>query len=374
MKRFVSSAAAAAAAATLLLAVGTAPIAAQEGSPSAAPAASATGLKAIYVSSEPIGQNPFLQLIAQGLTDAGTACGVETKVVESADTASIADNLQAAVDDGYDLIVANSFESADAVTALAQANPDQKIAIVDTTPTTPQPNVLGLLFKEHEGSFLLGATIGLLATGQYEGFPKSDVIGEVGAVDLPFIRRWSVGFEQGAKQVNPNVGFDLGWATGFTDPATSKELALADNQKGEQYVFAFSAAGNSGIFEAAKQNNFFTTGVDTDQRSIDPDHILESMVKRTDVGVYNAVCDLAHGTFAGGVKEYGLADDAVGPAFIVLPDSPPASRIPQAVQDQVKSLADQIKSGAIVVTDYLAQPQPSPSEGAAGSPAASTAP
>jgi len=374
MKRFVNPAAAAAVAATLLLAVGAAPMAAQEGSPSAAPSASATGLKAVYVSSEPIGVNPFLQLIAQGLTDAGTECGVETKVIESADIASIQDNLQAAVDEGYDLIVANSFESADAVTAVATANPDQKIAIVDTTPTTAQPNVLSLLFKEHEGSFLLGATIGLLATGQYEGFPKSDVIGEVGAVDLPFIRRWSVGFEQGAKQVNPAIQFNLGWATGFTDPATSKELAIAQNQAGAKYVFAFSAAGNSGIFEAAKESNFFTTGVDTDQRSLDPEHILESMVKRTDVGVHDAVCDLAHGTFAGGIKEYGLAQGGVGPAFLVLPDSPPASRIPQAVQDQVKALADQIKSGQIVVTDYLAQPQPSASEEAAGSPAASTAP
>src|SRR5207244_2481407 len=163
---------------------------------------------------------------------------------ESADTASIADNLQAAVDDGYDLIVANSFESADAVTALAAANPNQKIAIVDTTPTSPEPDVLSLLFKEHEGSFLLGATIVLLATG-----------------------------------------------------------------------------------------------VDTDQRSLDPDHILESMVKRTDVGVHDAVCDLAHGTWAPGIKAYGLAENGVGPAFLVLPDSPPASRIPQAVQDQVKSLA-----------------------------------
>jgi len=372
MKRFIHPAAGAAVAATLLLAVGAAPMAAQEGSPSAAPAASATGLKAVYVSSEPIGQNPFLQLIAQGLTDGGTECGVETKVIESADNASIADNLQAAVDDGYDLIVANSFESGDALKALADGNPDQKFASVDNP--VDAPNVRSLLFKEHEGSFLLGATIGLLATGQYEGFPQSDVIGEVGAVDLPFIRRWSVGFEQGARQVNPNVQFNLGWATGFTDPATSKELAIAQNQGGAKYVFAFSAAGNSGIFEAAKDNNFFTTGVDTDQRSLDPEHILESMVKRTDVGVHDAVCDLAHGTFAGGVKAYGLAEDGVGPAFLVLPDSPPASRIPQAVQDQVKSLSDQIKSGAIVVTDYLAQPQPSASEGANGSPAASTAP
>src|SRR5262249_39936247 len=159
------------------------------------------------------------------------------------------------------------------VSDLAKANPDQKFAIVESS--VDSPNVLGLLAKEQEGTYLLGAIIGLLATGNYEGFPKSDLIGEVGALDIPLLHRWTVGFEEGARKVNPTVQFDLGWATGFVDPVTSKELAVAQHQKGAQYVFAFSAAGNSGIFEAAKENNFFTTGVDTDQRSIDPDHILE---------------------------------------------------------------------------------------------------
>jgi basic membrane protein A len=325
---------------------------------SAAPASPA-GFRAVYVSTGPIGVNPFLQLIADGLNAGGTECGVTVKVVESADIASMADNLQAAVDEKYDLIVANSFDSVQEVTRLAGEHPDQKWAIVDST--IDSPNVRGLLFKEHEGTFLLGATLGLLASGDYPGFPKSARIGEVGAVDLPFIRRWSVGFEEGVKYVDPSATLDLGWATGFNDPATSKELALAQNAKGAQYIFAFSAAGNTGIFEAAKDKGFFTTGVDTDQRKLDPAHIIESMVKRTDVGVKEAVCDLGKGQFTGGVKAYGLAEGGVGPAFLTLTDLQPPSSLPQAVQDKVRQLADKIKSGEIKVTDFLAQPAPSAS-------------
>ena len=320
---------------------------------SAAPAASATGLRAVYVSTGPIGQNPFLELISQGLEAGGTECGVETRVVESADIPSMEDNLQAAIDEGYDLIVTNSFDAADAVTRLAGENPDQQWAIVDAA--VESPNVRGLLFKEHEGTYLLGATLGLLATGDYEGFPESPRIGAVGAVDAPFIRRWYVGFEEGVKAVNPEVELDLGWATGFNDPATSKELALAQNDAGAEYVFAFSAAGNTGVFEAAAERDFLTTGVDTDQRAIDPEHIVESMVKRTDVGVREAVCDLAGGEFNGGVATYGLAEQGVGPAFIALEDLEPPSELPQEVQDQVRDLTDQIVSGEIVVTDFLAQ-------------------
>ncbi len=321
----------------------------------ASPAASSTGLRATYISTGPIGQNPFLELIAQGLEEGGAECGVETRVTESADIPTMEDNLQAAIDDDYDLIVANSFDSVDAVTRLAGENPDQQWAIVDSV--VESPNVRGLVFKEHEGTYLLGATFGLLASGDHDGFPASERIGAVGAVDAPFIRRWYVGFEEGAKAVNPGITLDLGWATGFNDPATSKELALAQNDAGAEYVFAFSAAGNTGIFEAAAERDFLTNGVDTDQRPLDPDHIIESMVKRTDVGVHEAVCDLAAGDFAGGVAEYGLAENGVGPAFLALDDLDPPSTIPQEVRDQVADLADQIIAGDIVVTDFLAQPQ-----------------
>ena len=178
------------------------------------PAASASGLKAVYVSTGPIGQNPFLELIAAGLEEGGNECGVETRVVESADTPTMEDNLQAAVSEGYDLIVANSFDSVDAVTRLAGENPDQKWAIVDST--VDSPNVRGLVFKEHEGTYLLGATLGLLAKGEHEGFPESARIGAVGALDAPFIRRWLVGFEEGAKAVNPSITIDSAGPPGST--------------------------------------------------------------------------------------------------------------------------------------------------------------
>lgn len=328
--------------------------AAPSGDASASPAASASGLRAVYVSTGPIGQNPFLELIVEGLEAGGQECGVETQVVESADVTAMEDNLQAAIDEGYDLIVANSFDSVDAVTRLSGENPDQQWAIVDTL-IEGNDQVRGLLFKEHEGTYLLGATLGLLATGDHEGYPASELIGAVGAVDAPFIRRWYVGFEEGVKAVNPDVALELGWATGFNDPATSKELALAQNDKGAEYVFAFSAAGNTGVFEAAAERDFFTTGVDTDQRALDPEHIVESMVKRTDLGVHDAVCDLAGGQFTGGPKAYGLAEQGVGPAFIALEDLDPPSELPQEIQEQVRDLADKIVSGEIVVTDFLAQ-------------------
>src|SRR5947209_7149897 len=200
--------------------IATAPPASLTISAAASAGASQTGLTATYVSTGPIGDNPFLQLIANGLTQAGKDCGVKTSVQESKDTTVMADNFQAAIDDKTDLIVANSFESVDALTKLGKANPNQKWAVVDTT--VDNPNVRGIVFQEHEGSYLIGAIFGLLATGNYAPYPKSDAVGAVGAIDQPFIRRWLVGFQEGVKAVNPNVKLLSGFGNSFNDPATSK--------------------------------------------------------------------------------------------------------------------------------------------------------
>ena len=318
--------------------------AAQSDAPSASasgPAASPTGLRATYVSTGPIGQNPFLELIGQGLTDGGTECGVETKVTESADVPTMEDNLQAALDEGYDLIVVNSFDSVDAVTRLAAEHPDQKWAIVDST--VESPNVRGILFKEHEGAYLLGATFGLLANGETTTASlRPSGSAPSGRSTRPSSGAGTSGFEEGVKTVNPDATLDLGWATGFNDPATSKELALAQNDKGAQYVFAFSAAGNTGIFEAAAERNFLTSGVDTDQRTLDPAHIIESMVKRTDVGVHEAVCDLAAGASRAASRRTASPRTGSDRRSSRWTTSIRPSTIPQEVQDQVRTLRDQI--------------------------------
>ena len=301
-------------------------------------------LIATYVSTGPIGVNPFLQLIADGLTKGGKDFGVTTRIVESADASALEDNLRAEIDAGTDLIVTNSFDAVDAVTRLGKEYPDQKWAIVDAS-IPENPNVRGILFKEQEGTFLIGAIFGRLT--------KSNVVGFVGAVDIPLIRRWYVGYEEGVKYVNPKATVLESWGNSFNDPATSKELALAQFDQKADYIAAAAAAGNTGVFEAAKEKNFFTSGVDTDQRVLDPEHIIESMVKRTDVGVYDAVKALSDGTFTGGAVAYGLKEKGVGPAFLILDKLEVPSTLPQEIQDEVKGLADKIVSGEIKVTDYL---------------------
>ncbi len=305
---------------------------------------------AIYVSTNPRGTNQFLGLISDGLEQGGRECGVQTRVVESTDPTSLQNNLRAAAQQRPDLIVANSFDSVQAIEQLSRQFPEQRWALVDAA-IEGNDNVQGILFREHEGMYLVGAAFGLLASGEYDGFPRSSAVGFVGAVDNPVVRRFSNGFEQGVEAEGDGARVVTGFGSSFNDPATSKELALAQRGRGARYVAGAAAAGNSGVFEAAAERDFFTSGVDVDERERDPEHILTSMVKRSDQAVRQAVCSVAEGSFRGGPQDFGVAEDAVGPEFLVLPEgelSAP-SRLPAPVQERLRELKEQISSGELTV-------------------------
>ena len=305
---------------------------------------------AIYVSTNPLGTNQFLNLIADGAKAGGAECGVEVKVVQSNDPNQLATNLRAAAQAKPDLIIANSFDSVQTIGQLAKQNADQKWALVDAT-VENTPNLRGILFKENEGMYLIGAAYALLAKDGAGDFPASKSVGFVGAIDNALVRRWYAGMEQGVKDTAPGVEVLQGWGNSYTDPATSKELALSQAGKGAKYIAAVAAAGNSGVFEAAAERDFYTSGVDVDERPKDPDHIILSMVKRSDVAVKQAVCDVGKDTFKGGDIALGVKENAVGPEFLTLPEGELEipSKLPQDVQDDLKALKDKIVAGEITV-------------------------
>ena len=304
----------------------------------------------IYVSTNPLGTNQFLNLIADGAKAGGKECGATVKVVQSNDPNQLAANLRAAVQAKPDLIVANSFDSVETISGLVKQSPDQKWALVDAA-VEKAPNVRGILFKENEGMYLIGAAYALLAKGGQGDFPASKAVGFVGAIDNALVRRWYNGYEQGVKDTNGGTKVLSGWGNSFNDPATSKELALSQNSKGAKYIAGVAAAGNSGVFEAAADRDFYTSGVDIDERPKDPDHILVSMVKRSDQAVHQAVCDVAKGSFKGGAQTLGIKENAVGPEFLTLPaDSlEQPSKLPEDVQAKLKELKEQVASGKVTV-------------------------
>jgi basic membrane protein A and related proteins len=292
--------------------------------------------KIALVLPEKIGVNPFFQQMDEGAKQAAEEFGVELNTIESTDHSAIEENLRVAVAEGYDLIITSSFESEDALKKVAAENPDRQFAIIDTV--VDLPNVQSVNFREHEAAFLLGAAAGLST--------KTDKVGMVVAMDIPLMKKWTVAFEEGLKETNPDAAFIVNYAGSFSDPAKAKELALLQASKGADFVAGAAAVGDLGVFEAAKEQGFYTSGQDVDRTEVDPEHVVLSQLKGTDAAAYETVKAFANGNFKSGIVEYGLKEKGVGLTYITHESKTPLnSFVGKEVIDQVKALHEEIVSG-----------------------------
>jgi basic membrane protein A and related proteins len=280
-----------------------------------------------------------------GVTRAKKDFPIILRDVEPGDPTSIEPSLRAFAQYGYDLITGVGFAQGPILKEVAKDYPQLHFVLIDAV--ADSPNVASLLFKEHEGSFLVGMIAAYTS--------KTGVIGFVGGMDIPLIHRFKTGYEEGARYVNPNIRV-LHNYVGITDaawnnPGKGRELANAQYEQSADIVF--QAAGNSGlgVFDAAEAYNKFAIGVDANQNWVKPGHVLTSMLKRIDNAVYSIVKDEVEGKFKGGMHVYGLENDGVGYAM----DEYNRHLIPTWVIEKVEQARSDIIAGKIKVTDAMAK-------------------
>lgn len=285
----------------------------------------------------------------------GEPCGkpkmdIVLRDIEPGNPTSIEPAMRAFAERGYDLIIGVGFAQAPIMEMVAKDYPNIHFAIVDGV--SELPNVASLIFKEQEGSYL----VGMLAAQT----SKTGTIGFLGGMDIGLIHRFAKGYEEGAKSVNPNIKVIQNFV-GVTDgawnnPGKGKELSLAQIGKGADVIF--TAAGNSGLgaFDAVEQAGkvngratHFVIGVDSNQNMVKPGFVLTSMVKRVDNAVYSIVEDVVNKKFQAGFHVYGLDKDGVGYAM----DQYNKDLITPAMIEQAEAAKKKIISGEIKVTDAM---------------------
>src|SRR3954470_22795100 len=180
--------------------------------------------------------------------------GIMLRDVEPGNPTSIEPAMRAFAERGYDLIIGVGFAQAPIMELVAKDYPNLNFAIVDGA--SELPNVASLVFKEHEGSYL----VGMIAAKE----SKTGVLGFIGGMDIGLIHRFAKGYEEGAKAARPDTQVIVNYV-GVTDgawnnPGKGKELALAQIGKGADVIF--TAAGNSGLgaFDAVEQAGKDSTG------------------------------------------------------------------------------------------------------------------
>lgn len=291
-----------------------------------------------------LGDQSFNDLTFAGMKKAQKELGIKFDYVETKTVADYETQQREMADSGeYGVIVAVGFDQVDALKKVAAEYPKQKFAIIDSV--VDAPNVASYLSEEQEGSFLVGALAGLLQKeGKLPQINKKNVIGIVGALDIPLIRKFIAGYMAGAKYVNPDMQVLYDFVGGFSDPTTAKEISIAMYNKGADIVFHAAGGSGLGIFQGAKEKNFLAIGCNSNQNYIDPEHIVASMMKRVDTATFSVVKETLNGTFKPGVHTLGMAQDGVGYAL-------ENSRVPvsKSIISQVEKLKLKIKNGQIKV-------------------------
>src|SRR3989454_2133635 len=281
----------------------------------------------------------------EGVKRAAKEFPIVLRDIEPGTPTSIEPAMRAFAERGYDLIIGVGFAQAPIMELVAKDYPNLHFAIIDGV--SELPNVASLVFKEHEGSYL----VGILAAKT----SKTGTLGFLGGMDIGLIHRFEKGYEEGAKSVNPNVRIIQNYV-GVTDsawnnPGKGKELSLAPIGKGADVIF--TAAGNSGlgafdaVVQAGKENGratHFVIGVDCNQNMGKPRFVLTSMVKRVDNAVYDVIKLVVERKFQGGFHVFGLESDGVGYAMDRFnQDLVSAEALREAEEAKQKIIAGQIK-------------------------------
>jgi len=244
---------------------------------------------------------------------------------------------------GSDPVLGIGFAQGPAIEKVATEYPKVSFAIIDMV--VDKPNVQSIVFKEQEGSFLVGLLAAMAS--------KSGKVGFIGGMDIPLIRRFACGYEQGAKHANKNIEV-LQNMTGSTpsawnDPSRGGELTKSQFDRGVDVVFAAAGGTGVGVYQAAKDAGKFAIGVDSNQNHLHPGTMLTSMVKRVDVAAYNVFKSAHEGKFKAGIQALGLAEDGVAWAY----DEHNKDLISDDMKKAVDAARDAIIAGDIKVHDYM---------------------
>jgi basic membrane protein A len=243
---------------------------------------------------------------------------------------------------GSPIVVGIGFAQASGMEKVAKEFPGTKFAIIDAV--VDLPNVQSIVFKEHEGSFLVGMAAAMAS--------KTGKIGFVGGMDIPLIRKFALGYDEGAHYVNPKVEVFQNMtgttSAAWNDPTRGGELARSQFDRGADVVYAAAGATGLGVLQAAKDKGRLAIGVDSNQNYLHPGTILTSMVKRVDLAVYEAFKTAKDGTWKPGLRNLGVAEGGVGWAL----DQHNRSLITPEMERRLTQARADIVSGKIKVTEY----------------------
>ena len=269
--------------------------------------------------------------------------GIEVMEFEVTNEAQRQRAMERLVQRGATALLGVGFAQADAIAAVAEANPDAQFGIIDVY-WLDHPNLRQYSFKEHEGSYLVGVAAAMKS--------ETGTVGFVGGMDIPLIHKFACGYVQGVKSVSADIEV-LQNMTGTTpsawnDPVKGGELAQSQIDRGADVIYHAAGGTGIGVIRTTADAGKLAIGVDANQNYLAPGNMLTSMVKRVDVAAYQYFMDAHKGMFSAGIMQLGLAEDGVDWAV----DEHNQALVAGEIEAAVAAAKEGIISGEIAVHNY----------------------
>lgn len=315
-------------------------------------AAEKSKTKVCVVYSGNLGDKSYNDSCNEGAQKAAADFGVEIKNLEGTTAEEWEANFLSACEDGYDLVICSSSNFEEYMKEHCANYPNVKFAVIDTV--VEGDNIVSVSFAQNQGSFLAGAAAAMFTQKtDIDGVNEDHVIGWVGGMDIPVIHDFYVGYEQGAKYIDPDITVLQSFAGTWNDPLKGKELALAQFEQGADIVMNVASGTGPGILEGAKEAGKYAIGVDLNQDNEQPGSVLTSMMKRVDRACYLLIESVVKDTFEGNSTAYlTVADGGVSLTDFSVMKEHLGDKFPEDIVEKVKELEEKIVSGEIKVENY----------------------
>ena len=252
-----------------------------------------------------------------------------------------------AKDEQCDMVITSGFEVRKPLTQAAETYPATQFVLLDVV-AHPAENVASVIFAQHEGSFVVGALAAKVT--------KTKKIGFIGGVDVDVIKSFLQGFKEGITYIDPSIELLVEYCSltpdfsGFGAPDTGSRIASRMYADGVDIIYAVAGGSGTGVIQAAKEQQKYVIGVDSNQDYMAPGFVLTSMMKRLDVAVFDICEKYISGEHLGNTTyEYSYKNGGVS----ITPMEFTRKKIPAGVLDEIHQIERQIAEDNIVVTNIM---------------------
>lgn len=299
--------------------------------------------KKIALVTDQAGTQVFVLAMIDGLKDAAEELGFEPIVVECPDAAAFEENTRALIEEKVDFIIGGGWPSGEAINKIATEFPDAaKYALIDSE--VEAENVKCISFREQEGAYLIGMIAAMSTEDNENTFGGVHVNQGAGSW------KWRYGFMEGAKSIKPDSTFVFNYTGSFNEPAKAKEFAIQQYEQGARFINAAAAGGDKGVFEAALEKGFYTSGQDIDLTDPNNPYIVSSQIKDTYATIQYLVKQYMEqgNNWTADNEEWGLEEGTIGAVYVTHESKNLRSeKLTDEEVEQLKEAAEKIKSGEL---------------------------